>query len=335
MKVKLLSVFFLLNTLFIFSQTELDKNTSKRIRIENPTQSKITQLLNAGIDLRCGAIFSENSLRLELTNSEWRNLDKAGISYSVEVEDLAKFYSERAKKSLPIAKANLEAIKVNNKLKRKQKIAAKSLSSISNVIIDNPLQYYGENEVDWTEPTNFNLGASFGGCLTVQETLDELDQMRTLYPSLISVKADASPSNQTTWGNTLGSVGNQWTGQTIYYVKISDNPDGADDATEPDILYTSMIHSRELSALMGNIYFMWYLLENYSTNSAVKNLVDNNELFFVPIVNPDGLKWNEKIAPGGGGMQRKNLRPNGGDSGTVSSSNNKRGVDVNRNFNYL
>ena len=55
-----------------------------------------------------------------------------------------------------------------------------------------------------------------------------------------------------------------------------------------------MIHSREVRALMGNIYFMWYLLENYATNPAIKNLVDNNELYFVPVVNPDGLRWNQE-----------------------------------------
>ena len=46
-----------------------------------------------------------------------------------------------------------------------------------------------------------------------------------------------------------------------------------------------MIHSREVSALMNNIYFMWYLIENYNTNDAVKELVDNNrrKLFFKEI----------------------------------------------------
>jgi hypothetical protein len=37
-----------------------------------------------------------------------------------------------------------------------------------------------------------------------------------------------------------------------------------------------MIHSRELSALMGNIYFMWYIIENYNIDPTIKELVDKN-----------------------------------------------------------
>ncbi|MBT8317949.1 MAG: T9SS type A sorting domain-containing protein, partial [Lutibacter sp.] len=126
-----------------------------------------------------------------------------------------------------------------------------------------------------------------------------------------------------------------------YYVKISDGispTTGIDvnDPNEPDILYTSMIHSRELSSLMGNIYFMWFLLENYATNSAIKHLVDNNELFFVPIVNPDGLRWNEKEDPNGGGMNRTNLRGYSTSDPTNNSNYIENyGVDPNRNFDYL
>ena len=333
MKVKLLTVFFLLNTLFIFSQTELEKNTSKRIRIENPTESKITQLLKAGIDLRCGATHNHDELILELSSYELNQLQKKGINYEVLIEDLSKFYVERAIKDLPKAIVNLKAKKAINKLAAKSKLSSKTSNSISSTVIDSYLQYYGENEVDWTEPANFDIPSSFGGCLTVAGMEAELDAMRVAYPNLITVKTDASPSNQTTYG-FAGSSG--WAGQTVYYVKISDNPDGADDANEPDILFTSMIHSRELSALMGNIYFMWYLLENYATNSAVKHLVDNNELFFVPIVNPDGLRWNERYAPNGGGMNRTNLR--GFSTGDPTNNSNYQlnyGVDPNRNFDYL
>ena len=180
-------------------------------------------------------------------------------------------------------KAQEELKKEKLKSKNQQTNTSSNFSrSITSTIIDSYLQYNEEQEVDWTTPTNFNIPTTFGGCLTVSETEAELDAMRAAYPNLISIKTDASPTNQKTYGFT-GTNG--WAGQTVYYVKISDNPDGADDPNEPDILYTSMIHSRELSSLMGNIYFMWYILENYATDTAIKHLVDNNELFFVLIHN--------------------------------------------------
>jgi len=52
---------------------------------------------------------------------------------------------------------------------------------------------------------NFRLGNSFGGCLTVDEMIAELDRMRTMYPHLISARQDASPTGQQTHGNTTGT----------------------------------------------------------------------------------------------------------------------------------
>lgn len=185
-----------------------------------------------------------------------------------------------------------------------------------------------------------------GGCLTVDEMKTELDEMRNFSVTngldIVSQKLDASPTGQTTWGNPSNTIFNngltysgisssRWNPETIYYVRITGNESTTPENTKPQILFTSMIHSREVSALMNNIYFMWYLIENYNTNDAVKELVDNNELYFVPIVNPDGLRWNEHLSPNGGGMQRKNTRPN---TGSNSSSTSIRGVDLNRNFDY-
>ncbi len=322
-----------LNSIFIFSQSTItESNSGKRIKINNPTNEIINKVLLSGIDLRCGAIHDHDALFLEVTSLEIDNLKKYNISYDIEIDNLTEFYAERAAKDLPKALQELKLEKSKKKYSNKSAIQQKASSSISNVIVDSYLQYYGESEVNWATPSNFNLGG-MGGCLTVSEMEAQLDLMRTKFPSLITVKKDASPSNMKTYGFS-GTGG--WSGKTIYYVKISDNPDGADDSNEPDILYTSMIHSRELSSLMGNIYFMWYLLENYATNPAIKSLVDNNELFFVPVVNPDGLKWNEKENPDGGGMNRTNLRG----FSTSDPTNNSNyienyGVDPNRNFNYL
>lgn len=355
MKFKLASIIMFFNVIMSFSQAQEQNNSGKRIIINNPTEQVISELPKLGIDLRCGAVFNENALYLEIGPRELENLKKSGIPFEVEIDDLTKFYTERFKKELPFAKAKLAEEKAKSKNNRKNTVIRKSESSISNVILDNPLQYYGETEIDWEIPTNFDYGGNMGGCLTVLEMEAQLDLMKTLYPTLITTKKSASPDSviedtdgilpdhaKITNGNTYGTLSETWPGQTIYFVKISDgiaiddNISGdLDQADEPDILYTSMIHSRELSALMGNIYFMWYLLENYATDAAVKSLVDNNELFFVPVVNPDGLRWNEIIAPNGGGMQRKNLRVNPSDNTSTSSSNNSRGVDVNRNFDYL
>ena len=61
----------------------------------------------------------------------------------------------------------------------------------------------------------------------------------------------------------------------------------------------------------------------------MKGILDNTELYFIPMINPEGYQHNVDNDPNGGGMQRKNLRPLS--SGTIDPN---RGVDLNRNFDY-
>lgn len=165
------------------------------------------------------------------------------------------------------------------------------------------------SQLDYTDPTNFNLG-SMGGYLTYTEILAELDAMAAQYPSIF--KAKAPISNFMTHEN-----------RPLYWVKISDN--AGTDENEPRVLFNSLIHAREGVSVMQLVYFMWYVLENYNTNAEIKFLVDNSEMYFIPVVNPDGYIYNETLEPNGGGMHRKNKRPTGG---------NNPGVDLNRNFGY-
>ncbi|MEP3205315.1 MAG: M14 family zinc carboxypeptidase [Gilvibacter sp.] len=318
-----------------FAQTtdsdNLDKS-AKRVLLKNITPEKAALLVNNGFDMQCGVKHVHNDLRLELTASDFKKLDELNFEYEVLIEDLTDYYAKLNETELPKAKAELAAIKAMQR-------TATTKSSVSSVIQDNFLQYSGDAEIDWAVPEGWELGASFGGCLTVEEVLLQLDAMQAEFPALISAKSDASitaasPTPRTTYGNSLSSGSDNFAGQTIYYVRIHGDL-SAPEGTKPQILFTGMIHSREVSALMTNMFTMWYLLENYGEDPRITDLIDNNEIYFIPIVNPDGLKWNEIIAPGGGGMQRKNLRVNTGDSGSTSSSNNVRGVDLNRNFDYF
>ncbi len=175
----------------------------------------------------------------------------------------------------------------------------------------------GTNNVEYTTPSNFNLG-SMGGYLTYQEMLDELDQMKALYPNLITTKSNIG--NFFTEGTPDNSVSPSIGNNGIKWVKISDNPNTSSEG-EPQILYTAIHHAREPASLSQLIFYMWYLLENYDTNPEIKAIVDNTELYFVPVVNPDGYLYNQKTDPNGGGYWRKNRK-------------NSYGVDNNRNYDY-
>lgn len=172
---------------------------------------------------------------------------------------------------------------------------------------DNIEDYKGLSE--WEVPENFTFG-SMSGHATFDEVVEHLDNMAELYPDLITQKE---------------SIGQSIEGRDIWMVKISDNPAVNED--EPEVLYTSLHHAREPAGLMTNLFFMYYLLENYDTDPFIQALVDNTELYFVPVINPDGYVYNETNSPSGGGMWRKNRRDNDGTS--------CMGVDLNRNYDYM
>ncbi|MCT4583194.1 MAG: M14 family zinc carboxypeptidase [Flavobacteriales bacterium] len=202
------------------------------------------------------------------------NLAKGlGLDVELVIENVSEFYSHQ------------------NKLKNSEK----------NENCNNPINY--------PVPSNYNNG-SMGGFLTYSEMLQELDDMASLYPNLITVKQ--SISNFSTEEN-----------RPIYWVRMSDNPNN--DENEPEMLYTAIHHAREPGSLQQTIFYMWYLLENYSTNEEVQAILNNTELYFIPCINPDGYIYNEITNPNGGGLWRKNRRDNG---------DGNFGVDLNRNYSY-
>jgi murein tripeptide amidase MpaA len=159
------------------------------------------------------------------------------------------------------------------------------------------------------ESRDFDLG-SMGGYYTFAEIEQHLDELYINYPELITEKS---------------SLGQTLEGRDIWMVKVSDNPEADED--EPEMLYTGLHHAREPMSYMNLFYFLNWLLDNYGIDPEATGLVNSRELYFIPAVNPDGLVYNQQIAPNGGGMQRKNRRE------TCFSTPD--GIDLNRNYSYM
>lgn len=157
--------------------------------------------------------------------------------------------------------------------------------------------------------TSFTYG-SMGGFYTYAEVVQKLDSLRLQYPTLITAKQNRGTSEQ---------------GRTIWSVKISDNADVDESATEPVIYFDGLHHAREPQGMATLLYYMCWLLDNYGTNPEATYLVNNREIYFVPVVNVDGYYYNQTTNPNGGGDWRKNRRNNGG----------SYGVDLNRNYSYM
>ncbi|HVP07777.1 MAG TPA: M14 family metallopeptidase, partial [Candidatus Acidoferrum sp.] len=150
--------------------------------------------------------------------------------------------------------------------------------------------------------------APFGGFRTLAQIEAYLDSLTMLYPGLCSPKF---------------SIGPTYEGRQMWVVRISNNP--TVEQGKPSVFYNSLIHAREPEGAAMLLNFMQYLLSNYGVDTAITNLIDNRELYFLPVVNPDGYYYNQTTNPNGGGMWRKNRRPLGGTT---------YGIDLNRNFGF-
>ncbi|WP_139003086.1 hypothetical protein, partial [Hyunsoonleella aestuarii] len=106
------------------------------------------RLSNQGIDLTCGAIQTSEGLQLELSEHELQNVSNLGVPYRVLVDDLTKYYADRAQKNLPRAKQELQSQKYSTAK------AGFGKSSVSNILFDNLGQYNGCDEINWSTPTN-------------------------------------------------------------------------------------------------------------------------------------------------------------------------------------
>jgi hypothetical protein len=117
-------------------------------------------------------------------------------------------------------------------------------------------------------------------------------------------------------------IGDSVEGRDIWAIRISDNPTVDEDDIEPSILLIGCHHAREWISVEVPLYIAKYLTDNYATNPEIQSLVDNQQIWIVPMLNPDGHEYSRTTNRG----QRKNRRNNG--DGTY-------GVDLNRNYDYM
>ena len=123
----------------------------------------------------------------------------------------------------------------------------------------------------------------------------------------------------------LVTIGETVNGQDIIALKVSKNARQLADGKKPSVLYLGAQHAREWITPEMNRRLVNYVVDGYGSDPDITRLVEENELWFVPVANPDGYDWT--FEPGQR-LWRKNLRDNNGD-GMIAPGD---GVDLNRNF---
>lgn len=126
------------------------------------------------------------------------------------------------------------------------------------------------------------------------------------------------------------NLGKSVEGRDICAIKISDNV--ATEEYEPEVLFDGCQHAREWISVEVPLLFAKYLVENYGSNTEVKNIVDNSAIWIVPMINPDGHQYTIDASvnhsdPSDARFWRKNRNVRGMTGPCI-------GVDLNRNWGF-
>jgi len=147
----------------------------------------------------------------------------------------------------------------------------------------------------------------------LEQFYERMERLAMQHPELISLEVIGSST-------TLGLP--------IYALRISDNPQIEED--ESSILFSGLHHAREPMGTLMCLRIAEWLAANYWVRPGIKRLVDELEIWVVPVVNPDGYKYMlDNFVPYP--WWRKNLRDNDRD-GVFNPTID--GVDLNRNYDF-
>jgi carboxypeptidase T len=168
----------------------------------------------------------------------------------------------------------------------------------------------------------------FGGYRTVAAHEQHVVDVATAHPDLAKVVdyGDSWRKQQGLGGHDLNAV--CITKMAAGDCALSPSP------TKPRLFVMASIHARELSPAEMAWRWIDYLVDNYNVLPDVTTLLDNQEVWVVPVVNPDG---RDIVESGGSSpyLQRKNADATaGGACASPPTASNQAGVDLNRNATF-
>jgi PKD repeat protein len=127
----------------------------------------------------------------------------------------------------------------------------------------------------------------------------------------------------------LSSMGQTHQGRELWALKISDNV--ADDEDEPEMLMDGGFHGDEWIGSETATFIAYQLVNGYGVDSDITQMVNEREIWVIPLVNPDG-RAIDSYDDGNNPSYYRGWRKNARDNNNSGSWDGCDGVDLNRNF---
>ena len=123
----------------------------------------------------------------------------------------------------------------------------------------------------------------------------------------------------------LVKIGTTLNDREILALKVTQGARDKPDGSRPAVLFSATQHAREWIATEIDRRLMYHYVNGWKDNDKqIKDLLKGTELWFVPVMNPDGYQYTFDAER----LWRKNLRNNDGLPQTTIND----GVDPNRNY---
>ena len=244
-----------------------------------------------------GHVFSQDQVIVRL-----KQASKADLNYFEKAQDEVTAFREGQYLDLLISKTRLETLK----------------SEAWDFTITQTAEQNKEN---------LSVSKDINGYHTYDEAVAVLQQIAADYPDICTL-TDIADSHGKEYYNS-GISGYEDYQHDIWMLKISDNVNESED--EPAVYYMGAHHAREPISTEVVLGLIEHLTSGYGVNDEITTMIDNAEIFIVPMVNPDG---HEVVLDQLNTWWRKSAADNNEDGVFNYTSDGPDGVDPNRNYGW-
>jgi carboxypeptidase T len=128
--------------------------------------------------------------------------------------------------------------------------------------------------------SGFDHPNQLAGYRKIDQVYDHLSSLAGMHPSIVQ----------------LTQYGTSQRGRPLYVLKISDRVQYDED--EPEIMLTSATHGDELITVEVVLALIDELIAGYGKDPRLTAMVQERELFFIPVVNADGFATQSRYSNG-------------------------------------